>query len=89
MGRTNYVTLGLGITVWQPLGFVATKNNGSKNGAMGLGILATARSWKELDLKDEMTSMKWAMVMQKDWAHGIRIQPGDVLVCVWYVHRWW
>jgi hypothetical protein len=33
-----------------------------------------------------MTGMEWAMVAQKDWAHGIRIQPSDVLVCVWYVH---
>ena len=41
-------------------------------------------SWKELDL--EMTSMEWATAAQKDWAHGFWIQPGDVLVCDWYVH---
>jgi hypothetical protein len=30
--------------------------------------------------------MEWATAAQKDWAHGFRIQPGDVLVCDWYVH---
>ena len=30
--------------------------------------------------------MEWATVAQKDWAHGFQIQPGDVLVCDWYVH---
>jgi hypothetical protein len=49
-------------------------------------VKEAACSWKELDLKDEMTSMERPTVAQKDWAHGIRIQPGDVLVCVWYVH---
>ena len=44
-----------------------------------------ACSWKELDLEDEITSMEWAMVAHKDWAHGVRIQPGDVLLCVWCV----
>jgi hypothetical protein len=33
-----------------------------------------------------MTGMEWAMVGQKDWAHGIQVQHGDALVCVWYVH---
>ena len=44
-----------------------------------------ACSWKELDLEDEITSMEWATVAHKDWAHGVRIQPGDVLLCVWCV----
>ena len=47
-------------------------------------VKEAACNWKELDLKDEMTSMKWPMVTQKDCAH--EIQHHDVLVCVWYVH---
>ena len=49
-------------------------------------VKAAARSLKELDLKDKMTSMKWATMVQKEWVHGIRIQPGEMFVCVWYVH---
>jgi len=47
-------------------------------------VKEAACNWKELDLKDEMMSMKWPTVMQKDCAH--EIQCHDVLVCVWYVH---
>lgn len=47
---------------------------------------AAACSWRELDLEDEMTSLEWGTEAQRDWAHGIWIPPGDVLVCVWYVH---
>ena len=32
----------------------------------------TTCCWKELDL-EEMTSMEWATVVQKDWAHGFQI----------------
>ena len=49
-------------------------------------VKAAARSLKELDLKDKMTSMKWATMVQKEWVHGIRIQPGEMFVCVWYIH---
>ena len=49
-------------------------------------VKEAACSWKELDLKNEMTSLEWPTVMQKDLAHGIQIQPDDVLICVWYVH---
>jgi hypothetical protein len=38
-------------------------------------VKEAACSWKELDLKDEMTSLEWPTAAQKDWAHGIRIQP--------------
>ena len=41
-------------------------------------VKEAACNWKELDLKDEMTSMKWPMVTQKDCAH--EIQHHDVLI---------
>ncbi len=40
---------------------------------------------KELDLQVEMTGVEWATA-QKDWARVVRIHPGDMLVCVWFVH---
>ncbi len=45
-------------------------------------VKEAACSWKELDLKNEMTSLEWPTVMQKDLAHRIQIQPDDVLICV-------
>ena len=47
----------------------------------------TACYWKEWDLEDETTSVQWVMVVQLDWAHGVRIhQPHDAVLCVCYVH---